>query len=105
MLVTSIKLFLTQFYPHMASCTRFSNKRGSGDKANTTYMYFDLIFLFVSRYPAVAYLECDPGQCEFTCAEVLSLHVLKEPVLGPSYTHQRPATRYLSVLESMSCMS
>lgn len=45
----------------------------------------------------MAYLECDPGQCEFTCPEVLSLHVLTQPVFGPSYTHLRTPIKYVCV--------
>lgn len=51
--------------------------------------------MYVPRFPAVAYLECDPGQCEFTCPEVLSLHVLTEPVFGPPYVHQRVPAKYV----------
>ena len=47
------------------------------------------VYVCVYRYAAVGYLECDPGQCEFTCPEVLSLHVLRAPVFGPPYAHQR----------------
>ena len=42
-----------------------------------------------SRYPYVCYLECDPGQPEFTVPEVLSLHTVTDPLLGPPYTHLR----------------
>jgi len=30
----------------------------------------------------VAYMECDPGQTEFTPPACLSLHLVSEPVLG-----------------------
>jgi len=30
----------------------------------------------------VAYMECDPGQTEFTPPGCLSLHLVSEPVLG-----------------------
>jgi len=33
----------------------------------------------------VAYLECDPGQTEFTPPGCVSLHLVSEPVLGTDY--------------------
>lgn len=41
----------------------------------------------------VCYLECDPGQTEFTAPAILSLHVIKKPVLGPAFTHLQNAEK------------
>jgi polynucleotide 5'-hydroxyl-kinase GRC3/NOL9 len=35
----------------------------------------------------VAYMDCDPGQCEFTLSGCISLSILSDPVLGPPHTH------------------
>ncbi|GAA5909690.1 hypothetical protein JCM8208_003847 [Rhodotorula glutinis] len=40
-----------------------------------------------ARYGAVAYLDTDLGQPEFTPSGFLSLNVVRRPVLGPSFTH------------------
>ncbi|KAG0441014.1 hypothetical protein HPB47_016077 [Ixodes persulcatus] len=37
--------------------------------------------------PEVVYLDCDPGQSEFTPAAALSLTRVTEPLLGPPFTH------------------
>lgn len=37
------------------------------------------------RVTRVAYLECDPGQTEFTPPGCVSLHLVSEPVLGTDY--------------------
>uniref|UniRef100_A0A224YW57 Polynucleotide 5'-hydroxyl-kinase GRC3/NOL9 n=1 Tax=Rhipicephalus zambeziensis TaxID=60191 RepID=A0A224YW57_9ACAR len=37
----------------------------------------------------VLYLDCDPGQCEFTPPATVSLTRVTEPLLGPPYTHVR----------------
>ncbi|ORY54149.1 hypothetical protein BCR35DRAFT_296765 [Leucosporidium creatinivorum] len=39
------------------------------------------------RYETVAYLDTDLGQPEFTTPGFVSLNVVREPVLGPSFTH------------------
>ncbi|BFZ08622.1 hypothetical protein BsWGS_11661 [Bradybaena similaris] len=42
---------------------------------------------------AVAYLDCDVGQTEFSPPATLSLHVIKQPVLEPPFCHQRHAEK------------
>lgn len=37
----------------------------------------------------VLYLDCDPGQCEFTPPATVSLTRVTEPLLGPPFTHVR----------------
>ncbi|GAA5940483.1 hypothetical protein JCM3775_004809 [Rhodotorula graminis] len=46
-----------------------------------------LLNSLLARYGAVAYLDTDLGQPEFTPSGFLSLNVLRRPVLGPSFTH------------------
>jgi len=43
---------------------------------------FLLICCCVTSVTHIAYLECDPGQTEFTPPGCLSLHLVYEPVLG-----------------------
>ncbi|GAA5970124.1 hypothetical protein JCM8115_001249 [Rhodotorula mucilaginosa] len=46
-----------------------------------------LVNELLDRYEAVAYLDTDLGQAEFTAPGFVSLTVLRRPVLGPSFTH------------------
>ncbi|GAA5882812.1 hypothetical protein JCM3774_002922 [Rhodotorula dairenensis] len=48
-----------------------------------------LLHELLDRYEAVAYLDTDLGQAEFTAPGFVSLTVLRRPVLGPSFTHLR----------------
>ncbi|KAJ3403333.1 Polynucleotide 5'-hydroxyl-kinase nol9 [Chytriomyces hyalinus] len=41
----------------------------------------------LSKYTQVAFLDCDLGQPEFTVSGQVSLHVLRDPILGPAFTH------------------
>ncbi|GAA5964517.1 hypothetical protein JCM21900_000626 [Sporobolomyces salmonicolor] len=41
----------------------------------------------LDRYEAVAYLDTDLGQPEFSVPGFLSLNVVRKPLLGPSFTH------------------
>lgn len=34
------------------------------------------------RYPKVAYIDCDPGQTEFTLGGCISLSFITEPLFG-----------------------
>eukprot|EP00731_Ephydatia_muelleri_P000436 Em0001g436a len=52
-----------------------------------------LVNYLLNRHPAVGYLECDVGQTEFTVPGVCALHVVREPLLGPPYTHPQKASR------------
>ena len=54
-----------------------------------------LVNRFLTRGQRVAYLECDPGQPEFTPAGLLSLNIITTPLLGPSYSHPRKPHRSL----------
>ncbi|XP_029361888.1 polynucleotide 5'-hydroxyl-kinase NOL9 [Echeneis naucrates] len=48
-----------------------------------------LINTLLNHTTSVDYLECDLGQTEFTPAGCLSLSTVREPLLGPPFTHQR----------------
>lgn len=49
-----------------------------------------LINTLLNHNGSVEYLEGDLGQTEFTPAGCLSLVTVREPLLGPPFTHQRP---------------
>lgn len=42
---------------------------------------------FLNVCPEVLYLDCDPGQCEFTPPATVSLTKVTKPLLGPPFTH------------------
>ncbi|KAF8590302.1 hypothetical protein K439DRAFT_1330498 [Ramaria rubella] len=46
-----------------------------------------LLNRLISRYRQVAFLDCDLGQSEFSPGGMVSLHVISNPVFGPSFTH------------------
>ncbi|PVG04867.1 hypothetical protein CPB86DRAFT_803579 [Serendipita vermifera] len=52
-----------------------------------------LINHLLLRYQKVAYLECDPGQTEFTPPGLVSLHIIDKPIFGPPFTHPRHALK------------
>ncbi|KAM3824400.1 polynucleotide 5'-hydroxyl-kinase NOL9 [Vipera latastei] len=49
-----------------------------------------LMNLLLNCLPCLEYLECDLGQPEFTPPGCISLVNVREPLLGPPFTHQRP---------------
>lgn len=44
----------------------------------------------LSKTTAVAVLDCDVGQAEFTIPGVISLHIITSPILRPSYLNMLP---------------
>ncbi|XP_072012363.1 polynucleotide 5'-hydroxyl-kinase NOL9 [Engystomops pustulosus] len=48
-----------------------------------------LINQVLQHIPCIDYLDCDPGQTEFTPPGCISLLRITKPVLGPPYTQQR----------------
>ncbi len=46
-----------------------------------------LLNTLLTRYVKVAYLDCDPGQSEFTPPGLVSLTLVSMPVFGPPYSH------------------
>ncbi|RUS82672.1 hypothetical protein EGW08_009575 [Elysia chlorotica] len=52
-----------------------------------------LINTALKSVETVGYLECDVGQTEFSPPATLSFHLIKKPVLGQPFCHQRQAER------------
>ncbi|KAH8022550.1 hypothetical protein HPB51_025262 [Rhipicephalus microplus] len=48
-----------------------------------------LVNSYLNFCSEVLYLDCDPGQCEFTPPATVSLTRVTEPLLGPPFTHVR----------------
>ncbi|KAF8709245.1 mRNA cleavage and polyadenylation factor CLP1 P-loop, partial [Rhizoctonia solani] len=63
--------------------------RGSKNSGKSTFSRV-LANNLTSRYHSVAFIDCDLGQSEFTPGGMVSLNVLKTPVLGPPFTHDNP---------------
>ncbi|XP_071495450.1 polynucleotide 5'-hydroxyl-kinase NOL9-like [Diadema antillarum] len=65
-------------------CVMFAGAKNSGKSTCIRYIINNL----QNRGQDVCYLECDPGQTEFTAPAILSLHVVRQPLIGPPFTHQ-----------------
>lgn len=52
---------------------------------STLLRYF--VNTMLQKYEKVVVIDCDIGQSEFTIPGCVSIVVVKEPLLGPSYTH------------------
>ncbi|GAA6216681.1 polynucleotide 5'-hydroxyl-kinase NOL9 [Lates japonicus] len=63
-----------------------------------------LINTLLNHTTSVDYLEGDLGQTEFTPAGCLSLSTVREPLLGPPFTHQRTPEHMIYYAQS-SCES
>lgn len=59
---------------------------GGKDTGKSTYLRY-LVNYLLNTNEYVAYLDCDPGQCEFTLSGCLQLTLINEPLLGPPHTH------------------
>ncbi|CAG2210358.1 GRC3 [Mytilus edulis] len=104
------------------ACRLIRNKSGTspvitiigGKNSGKSTLNRYLINSLLDKVDRVYFLECDVGQTEFTPPGCVSLHCVSEPVLGPPFTHQRPAvfscffggvtpaddpTRYLTCIE------
>ncbi|KAJ3060574.1 Polynucleotide 5'-hydroxyl-kinase nol9 [Podochytrium sp. JEL0797] len=57
--------------------------KGLGKSTLSRFMVNQLL----SKYPKVAFLDCDLGQPELTVSGQVSLHVLEFPILGPAFTN------------------
>ncbi|KAI3651965.1 hypothetical protein MP228_003268 [Amoeboaphelidium protococcarum] len=53
-----------------------------------------LVNRLLQDYDSVFYLDCDVGQSEFTPPGLVSLIKISDYILGPPFTHQRPADTY-----------
>ena len=65
---------------------------GACDAGKSTFSRI-LINQLLNSLPGVDYLECDPGQTEFTPPGCIALLNITEPLLGPPYTHPRKPQR------------
>nr|XP_006820503.1 PREDICTED: polynucleotide 5'-hydroxyl-kinase NOL9-like [Saccoglossus kowalevskii] len=64
---------------------------GGKNVGKSTYCRY-LINSFLNKENSIDYLECDVGQTEFTPSSIISLTEVKEPLLGPPFTHLREPT-------------
>ncbi|CCM03241.1 uncharacterized protein FIBRA_05366 [Fibroporia radiculosa] len=64
-----------------------------------------LINKLTHRYRRVAFLECDPGQSEFTPGGLIALNIIDKPVFGPPFTHPSipHAAHYIGATSPRSC--
>nr|CAD7605827.1 unnamed protein product [Timema genevievae] len=51
----------------------------------------------LTRHDAVLFLDVDPGQSEFSVPGCVSAVIVKEPLLGPNFTHLQQAARLVFV--------
>jgi polynucleotide 5'-kinase involved in rRNA processing len=66
---------------------------GATNSGKSTFGRY-IVNRLLQSYETIAYLDCDIGQPELTPAGLVSLHLLSEPLFGPSFTHLRDPTRY-----------
>ncbi|XP_033744873.1 polynucleotide 5'-hydroxyl-kinase NOL9-like [Pecten maximus] len=64
---------------------------GGKDQGKSTLTQF-LLNSTLNVLEKVCYLDCDPGQTEFTPPGSVSLHTITTPALGPPFTQQREPT-------------
>ncbi|XP_077370214.1 polynucleotide 5'-hydroxyl-kinase NOL9 [Festucalex cinctus] len=76
---------------------------GAKNVGKSTYIRM-VINTLLNHTTSVDYLEADLGQTEFTPAGCLSLLTVREPLLGPPFTHQREPDHMVYYGES-SCES
>ena len=60
---------------------------GKGVGKSTTARY--IVNKLLGHTKAVAFMDLDPGQAEFTPAGCISLSIIDKPILGPNFTHLR----------------
>ncbi|XP_020507018.2 polynucleotide 5'-hydroxyl-kinase NOL9 [Labrus bergylta] len=76
---------------------------GTKNVGKSTFIRF-LINTLLNHTTSVDYLEGDIGQTEFTPAGCLSMSTVREPLLGPPFTHQRTPEQMIYFGQS-SCES
>lgn len=74
---------------------------GGKDVGKSTFLRY-LINSLLNTYQQVAFLDCDPGQCEFTLSGCVQLTLIKEPLLGPPHTHLQHNTQSCFYLGHLS---
>lgn len=62
---------------------------GRQNSGKSTLLRMLVNTLLNTKCPEVMYLDCDPGQCEFTPSAALSLVRVTKPLFGPPFTHVR----------------
>ena len=67
----------------VSSSTVVCGAKGVGKSTCVRY----LVNRLLSKTDAVAVIDCDLGQPEFTTPGLLSLHIITEPILSPSHMH------------------
>ncbi|XP_065311586.1 uncharacterized protein [Dermacentor albipictus] len=70
---------------HAVPCIVVCGRQNTG-KSSLLRVLVNSLLNFCSE---VLYLDCDPGQCEFTPPATVSLTRVTEPLLGPPFTHVR----------------
>jgi mRNA cleavage and polyadenylation factor CLP1 P-loop len=75
----------------VSSRTVVCGAKGVGKSTSVRYVVNRLL----SKTDAVAIIDCDLGQPEFTTPGLLSLHIITEPILSPSHMHiKQPLLSY-----------
>ncbi|KAH8100156.1 hypothetical protein BXZ70DRAFT_940620 [Cristinia sonorae] len=86
----SWKVGLSSAIPESIPETDYSRKvffvKGAKKTGKSTFSR-TLLNRLSTKYRRVAYLECDPGQSEFTPGGMVALNIVANPVLGPPFTH------------------
>lgn len=59
---------------------------GGKDVGKSTFLRY-MVNSFLNKYKSVAYLDCDPGQCEYSLGGCISLTIVSEPIFGPPHSH------------------
>ncbi len=59
---------------------------GGKDAGKSTYLRY-MINCLLNKYDKCAYIDCDPGQPEFTLSTCLQLTYVTQPLFGPPHTH------------------
>lgn len=68
---------------------------GKGAGKSTFLRYY--VNSLLSEGPVLV-IDLDPGQCEFTVAGNISATVVKEPIIGNSFTHLQTPERYFEFI-------
>jgi hypothetical protein len=100
MINTDSSLIIPESYRGIASDVSASNGPVvlaiGGNNCGKSWFCRLLINLLLNKHEMVGFMECDVGQSEFTIPGVVSLHLITEPVFGPSFVHlKRPRKSFV----------
>ncbi|XP_065830002.1 polynucleotide 5'-hydroxyl-kinase nol9-like [Oscarella lobularis] len=70
---------------HRAPIVLVCGNRNSGKSTYSRYA----VNVFLNKFSEVAFLDTDVGQSEFTAPGFVSLNIVKDPIFGPAFCHQR----------------